>query len=91
MRIMLDEKYGIKSYDDNNIVLFEIVEREKKETKEKYLDDKTLGYYGDIKQGLLGYLKYGLKHSDYNRVYDITTKIDELERNIWSSKLIKGI
>jgi hypothetical protein len=78
MRLQLDSKYGIKRLDPMNIVVYEIVERTKKEDGSKYLDDKVLGYYSDLKQALIGYEKYSIRNCNTTDVDSLLSKLEDI-------------
>ena len=82
--IKLLNDYFIES-DGTQYILKEIVTREKKETKEKYKAEQTVGYYGELSQALNGYCRNVMMN--YVKENDICLlkvleKIEELKKEI---------
>ena len=83
MEIRLDDKYVITT-DENNFTLCQI--------KIKGIDSEnagdeyfvSVGYYGNLKSALSGYLKYSLKKDSetVKSIDDLFKRLDEIETNI---------
>lgn len=83
MEIRLDDKYAITT-DENNFTLCQI---KIKGTDSGNAGDEyfvSVGYYGNLKSALSGYLKYSLKKDSetVKSIDDIFKRLDEIETNI---------
>jgi hypothetical protein len=78
MRIELGE-YGLKSLDANCLTTFKRVEREKKGTSEKYIEDVSLGYYGTLEAGLKGLVKHSLKNNEARTLKELEVHISAVK------------
>lgn len=82
MRVMLDDKYGIGS-DENNFVLFEVKVKGKDSKDVGGVYDVTIGYYGNLEQALQGYVRNSLrKDNDINHLKELVNAIDKLNKTI---------
>jgi CRISPR/Cas system endoribonuclease Cas6 (RAMP superfamily) len=77
MRVMISESIGIKS-DSHNFIVFELVERTNNKTQEKYLDDKDLGYHGNLKSALDSAINNCMRLSQ--QINDIDMLVVELKK-----------
>lgn len=71
-------KYGIKTADRLNIVLYELIENKKEDSKhygKTY--EKVLGYYGKLEHALNAYVKVALVDDELN-----ITSVEELIKTI---------
>lgn len=91
MRIELENNYVVKRLDDNNLVLCQVVERTKKDTNEKYQDDKVIGYYQSIQSALKGYVKYSTRLSDYTDIKQVLEHLDSIHNEIANLKTVEAI
>lgn len=83
MEIRLDDKYVITT-DENNFTLCQI---KIKGTDSENAGDEyfvSVGYYGNLKSALSGYLKYSLKKDNetVKSIDDLFKRLDEIETNI---------
>jgi hypothetical protein len=83
MEIRLDDKYVITT-DENNFTLCQI---KIKGTDSENAGDEyfvSVGYYGNLKSALSGYLKYSLKKDSetVKSIDDLFKRLDEIETNI---------
>lgn len=68
-------KYGIKTADKLNIVLYELVEVKKKESTEYgKIKEKVLGYFSHLEHTLNAYVKVTVADDDFN-----ATSIEEVK------------
>ena len=78
-------KYGIKTADRLNIVLYELVEN-KKEGSKNYgaVSQKILGYYSNLEFALNAYVKVALADDDFNatNVEEVITAIGTIQHRI---------
>lgn len=89
MEIRLDDKYVITT-DENNFTLCQI---KIKGTDSENAGDEyfvSVGYYGNLKSALSGYLKYSLKKDSetVKSIDDLFKRLDEIETNILQLKEI---
>ena len=83
MEIRLDDKYVITT-DENNFTLCQI---KIKGTDSENAGDEyfvSVGYYGNLKSALSGYLKYSLKKDSetVKSIDDLFKRLDKIETNI---------
>lgn len=82
MRVMLDDKYGIGS-DENNFVLFEVKVKGKDSKDVGGVYDVIIGYYGNLEQTLQGYVRNSLRRdNDINHLKELVNAIDKLNKTI---------
>lgn len=86
MRLMIDEKIGISS-DENNFILFEIKVRGKDSKEAGAEFESTLGYYGTLQAALKGYAKYSVRHSDVKGMKELMAQLDAIEKAIINVKV----
>lgn len=68
-------KYGIKTADKLNIVLYELLEVKKKESPNfGKMSEKVLGYYSHLEHALNAYIKLAMADDDFN-----ATSIEEVK------------
>lgn len=83
MEIRLDDKYVITT-DENNFTLCQIKIKgtDSENAGEEYF--VSVGYYGNLKSALCGYLKYSLKKDSetVKSIDDLFKRLDEIETNI---------
>lgn len=81
MRIELSG-YGLKRLDETNLVVFKVVERERKATGDKYLDDTIIGYYSTLEAGLRGLLKYKLKATEATSLQELIAHVEAVHKEV---------
>lgn len=86
MRMMIDEKYGISS-DDNQFILFELKVRGEAAKDAGAEFDSPLGYYGTLQASLKGYAKYSVRHSDVKGMKELRAQLDAIEKAIMNVKV----
>lgn len=86
MKIQLDKEYGIKRLDANNLVVYKLVERTKKEDKSKYMDEEVLGFYSTLQVALKGYVKHSTRNCDCQSVAELLEKLEEINLAIKNIK-----
>ncbi len=86
MRLMIDDKMGITS-DENNFVLFELKVLGEKSKNAGELTESTIGYYGTLVQALRGYSKYSLRSSEAKGLKEVLAKLDAIEKAIMNVKV----
>lgn len=75
-------KYGIKTADKLNIVLYELVEVKKKESPEYgKLKEKVLGYFSHLEHALNAYVKVAMADDDFN-----ATSVEEVKEMLTALK-----
>lgn len=75
-------KYGIKTADKLNIILYELVENKKEDSKNYgEIREKVLGYYGELEHALNAYVKIAMADDDFN-----ATSVKEIVNAIWAIK-----
>ena len=79
MRLMIDEKFGISS-DDNQFVLFELKVRGEAAKDAGAEFDSPLGYYGTLQASLKGYAKYSVRHSDVKGLKELKAQLDAMKK-----------
>lgn len=78
-------KYGIRTADKLNIVLYENVEN-KKEGSENYgkISQKVLGYYSRLEHALNAYVKMAIADDNFNAtsINEVIAAIKDIEHTI---------
>ena len=82
MNVKLDNIFSVKRFDANNLALVEEVSRTKKDSDEKYLDDKVHGYYSTLEGALRGYHKHKVKQSDCKSLEEVIELLEIVHRTI---------
>ena len=76
-------KYGIRTADKLNIVLYENVINQKPESENfGSVSRKTLGYYHSLQQALQAYSRFALADETANNVTELLEAISRLENTI---------
>lgn len=75
-------KYGIRTADKLNIILYELVENKKEDSKNYgEVREKVLGYYGELEHALNSYTKIAMADDDFN-----ATTVEEVKDAIYTLK-----
>jgi len=80
-RIVVMDNVGIKIEDNMNYVVFREMTR-KKDTPNEYVEDQTLGYFGNLQQAFVGVEKYILKMQTIDEDNNSIDSIDALINRI---------
>ena len=86
MRMMIDEKYGITS-DDNQFILFELKVRGEAAKDAGAEFDSPLGYYGTLNMAIRGFSKYATSQSEAKGLKEFVAKLDAIEKAIMNVKV----
>lgn len=72
-------KYGVRTFDKLNIVLYQNIPVTKADSKNfGQINQKTLGYYSDLEQALNAYVKVAVQDEDHIAT-DVTQVLDMLK------------
>ena len=80
-------KYGVKTADKLNIVLYELVKVKKKDSPNYgKMSEKVLGYYSHLEHALNAYVKLAMADDDFNAtsIEEVKEMLTELKEQIHS-------
>lgn len=83
-------KYGVRTFDKLNIVLYQNIPVTKADSPNYgKVNEKTLGYYSNLEQALNGYVKVAVQDEDYvaTNVTEVLDMLKTIQQDIKETKI----